>query len=644
MSLRLWHVSLWLCYCGVSQLIVVSVGASGRSFAAHMSPYESPCERITVPLCRDTPYNLTRMPNMLGDLSQLIVAKSMRDYEPLINQNCSVHLKFFLCSVFTPMCTEAVDEPITSCRSVCEEVMHSCLPLLTNFGIPWPAILNCSQFPLKGNGALCMDPTTAYNSAKKAADNGDRHIKAFKRFFVSVAHSVTLELKVQTDVSSSTSCGTEFVKLEREGSSGTQCALRCDQQWMFTKNQKEFAEKWMTVWAAVCFVVTVITVITFLIDMTRFTYPKRPIIFISFSYCLYSLAYLVRASLGSESIACTQLSGHSVLISRSLDNPRCVIIFLVLYYFSTASSVWWLILTMTWFLSASRKWGQEAIARLNSFFHIIAWVIPAGLTIAVLVTHEVDASELTGLCFVSQRDSSATYGFFIAPVTIFSLIGIGFMVAGIMAMSRISKEMRCRVREVDLFKLKKLTTQVCIFSVLYVLPTLVVIICEIYEKLTIEEWMKRHRNCVLLSAQLEDAGPTTPAAPPRDAATGKHELLRSCRQPGGGESAARAPVMEVYVLKIFTSLVIGITSSMWIWSQKTVVTWRRFICCCLLTMPPAKTSVQYMPVVSDKAKHPSASSTSQLARAVGGATSGPARAANGGGFFNYTSVDKLAKL
>ena len=36
------------------------------------------------------------------------------------------------------------------------------------------------------------------------------------------------------------------------------------------------------------------------------------------------------------------------------------------------------------------------------------------------------------------------------------------------------------------------------------------------------------------------------------------------------------PTVEVYMLKIFMSLVVGITSGMWIWSSKTLSSWKHF--------------------------------------------------------------------
>ena len=47
----------------------------------------------------------------------------------------------------------------------------------------------------------------------------------------------------------------------------------------------------------------------------------------------------------------------------------------------------WVMLTACWFLSASLKWGQEAIDAQSQWFHLAAWGLPAIMTIVVQVQH-----------------------------------------------------------------------------------------------------------------------------------------------------------------------------------------------------------------------------------------------------------------
>ena len=70
-------------------------------------------------------YNFTRMPNLLGHVTQQEAASQVHEFIPLVQVGCSRLLKFFLCAVYAPMCTEQVEEVlvILPCRSMCQEVL-----------------------------------------------------------------------------------------------------------------------------------------------------------------------------------------------------------------------------------------------------------------------------------------------------------------------------------------------------------------------------------------------------------------------------------------------------------------------------------------------------------------------------------------
>lgn len=72
------------------------------------------------------------------------------------------------------------------------------------------------------------------------------------------------------------------------------CTLQCGyDSGLYRRGTKVFTDAWMAVWAVLCFLSTTLTVLTFLLDSQRFSYPERPIIFLSMCCNLYSVAYLV---------------------------------------------------------------------------------------------------------------------------------------------------------------------------------------------------------------------------------------------------------------------------------------------------------------------------------------------------------------
>lgn len=115
------------------------------------------CEPIRVEMCMMW-YNSTSMPNLGGNDIQQEADLQLQSFSPLIQYGCSQNLKLFLCSVYVPMCTEKVTNPIGPCRGLCEGVRSRCYPVLQGFGFPWPDALNCSRFPEVNNHEhMCIE-------------------------------------------------------------------------------------------------------------------------------------------------------------------------------------------------------------------------------------------------------------------------------------------------------------------------------------------------------------------------------------------------------------------------------------------------------------------------------------------------------
>lgn len=481
------------------------------------------CDPIKLDLCRDLGYNVTGMPNVVNHTSVKDAELTLQTFSPLIQYGCSSNLRFFLCSAYLPMCTEKVKTTIGPCRPLCEKVKSKCQPVLIDFGFPWPDALNCSQFPAENNeNHMCMPGPEEKNTANS--------IGYAKSKFNTKNQKPTTQAQKPKEIP----CGKyrhpeKYVYINRTD----RCALKCDQHDAFTGRDKWFADIWMSIWAGLCFVSTLFTVLTFLIDSQRFKYPERPIIFLSVCYNFYSIAYIVRLIAGRDSIACDNVDSHGktmILIQEGLENTDCAIVFLLLYFFGTASALWWVVLTLTWFLAAGLKWGHEAIQLHSTCFHVAAWALPAIKTIAILVMRDVDADELTGICYVGNQNNDTLIGFAIAPLLLYLIIGTSFIIAGIVAMFKI----RSRVRNdgVRTDKLEVLMIRIGIFSVMYTVPTICVIACLFYEYVNRDSWYEA--------------------------------------------TSDNTPQIQVFMLKVLMNLIVGITSGMWICSSKTITSWQTF--------------------------------------------------------------------
>lgn len=102
-------------------------------------------------------------------------------------------------------------------------------------------------------------------------------------------------------------------------------------------------------------------------------------------------------------------------------------------------------------------------------------------------------------------------------------------------------------------KLEKLMIRIGVFSVLYTVPALIVIACLFYEQANLDNWMVTwHRDIC-------EKNPYSIPCPPDDK---KHPPDR--------------PIFEVFMIKYLMTMIVGITSSFWIWSGKTIISWRQF--------------------------------------------------------------------
>ncbi|XP_074653245.1 frizzled-9-like [Tubulanus polymorphus] len=548
--------------------LVTAVAPMALTLQDHRDSEHGRCEPITIPLCTDMGYNMTRMPNQIGHRNQKDAAIQVHEFIPLVEIGCSKLLQFFLCSLYAPMCTEQLDETliIPVCRSMCLEVKSKCEPVLLKFNFRWPSMLSCDNLPERNDPTnLCMEAPNVAEEAGGGAgfdeglldpDNSEWYnlLEVLRGKSSDVYDKAILKGVVKPTVKpwythQPDTCPDRFVHVDKAYSNDS-CAPRCDTDVNFRTDDKMFAEIWMTVWASLCFIATTLTVLTFLIDTSRFKYPERPIIFLSMCYAVYSGAYILRAVTGPDAIACDRGRNDQVfLIQEGLESTWCIIVFLILYFFGMASNLWWVILTLTWFLSAARKWGQEAIEALSSYFHLAAWAIPAIKTIVILTMRRVDGDELTGLCYVGNQDRNALVGFVLGPLFAYLIIGTLFVLAGFASLFSIRKDLKQKHEGSNIRKLEKLMAKIGVFSILYTVPAMCVVGCYFYKYINLDKWKK---IAMLLDCRAMGRG------------------VKDCRLPQS------IPKVEVFMLQIFMNLVVGITSGMWIWSYKTWGSWKTF--------------------------------------------------------------------
>ncbi|XP_013408479.2 LOW QUALITY PROTEIN: frizzled-2 [Lingula anatina] len=545
-------------------------------------PEHGRCEPITIPLCKDIQYNQTIMPNLLNHQKQEEAGLEVHQFFPLVKVDCSPSLKFFLCTMYVPVCT-VLESAIPPCRSLCVQARHGCESLMNRFGFQWPDALDCDKFPSSGlcvgeNSTEPVDPVVSTtprsgvvttrsppnpdgggkdNTDDKGSntDNQDNHTETSNQFKFG-----TCPEPFQTGP------GTNY-RLRIDGHTEYDCGAPCKYMFFTDDFEKTFSRIWIGTWSILCIVSTLFTVLTFLVDMQRFRYPERPIIFLSGCYLIVAIAYLTgfiiqdevvcnsfRRDIEIESqdekgtpIRITDTTNTVPFVTQGTKKEGCTILFMMVYFFGMASSIWWVILTLTWLLAAGMKWGHEAIEGNSQYFHLAAWAVPAIKTIAILAMGKVEGDVLSGVCYTGIFDTDALRGFVLAPLVVYLLIGTSFLLAGFVSLFRIRTIMKHDGTKTD--KLEKLMVRIGIFSVLYTVPATIVIACYFYEQTFRDDWMKWWYSTKACIAYIF---------------------------PCPSVYSSSKPDFIVFMIKYLMTLIVGITSGFWIWSGKTIDSWKRF--------------------------------------------------------------------
>uniref|UniRef100_A0A1I8PM16 Frizzled n=1 Tax=Stomoxys calcitrans TaxID=35570 RepID=A0A1I8PM16_STOCA len=354
-------------------------------------PHHNRCEPITISICENIPYNRTIMPNLLGHTKQEEAGMEVTQFVPLVKIGCSPDLQLFLCSLYVPVCT-ILDRPIPPCRSLCESA-RVCENLMKTYNFNWPENLECSKFPVQTSEALCVGENTTASTPtptrvlKKVTTR--KNYAGLDGAHRDIGFVCPVHLKTPQDMGYSLKVG---------GKEKRDCGAPCHAMF-FQEEERTVLRYWVGSWAAVCVASCLFTVLTFLIDSSRFRYPERAIVFLAVCYLVVGCAYVAGLGFG-DSVACREpfpppvrlggLKMMSTITQGHRQSTACAILFMALYFCYMAAFAWWSCLAFAWFLAAGLKWGHEAIENKSHLFHLVAWAIPALQTISVLALAKVE--------------------------------------------------------------------------------------------------------------------------------------------------------------------------------------------------------------------------------------------------------------
>uniref|UniRef100_A0A915PXL7 Frizzled-4 n=1 Tax=Setaria digitata TaxID=48799 RepID=A0A915PXL7_9BILA len=319
-----------------------------------------------------------RFPNLVGDESENDAANGFSTFDPLIKIRCSSRLKFFLCSIYFPMCTDKVPIAIGPCRPLCERVQMKCEPLLKEFGFPWPVSMNCSKFPLENNhDAMCMKGPASDEDGPLIAEESESDV---------AKNVITTNRCVQPSM----------VYMNRTA----QCVPLChsNSNTGYSKDDREAASTALFIMSLVCTALTSVCLLTF---CTRkhclVALPELSLLFCSVSFSVSAIVYLF-SLLYRDQISCIEYNSKLIFVVTGVQHIPCTTVAVLLYYFGTTGRLWWFVLCCTWNKYTQRHQQNSDSLLLRT--HMLAWGIPLGAVILALMAQSVRADPLSGICLV----------------------------------------------------------------------------------------------------------------------------------------------------------------------------------------------------------------------------------------------------
>lgn len=412
----------WLCFAGI--LAISSVDCSGvrKRLPLRLETDVWECRPIKLDFCKDIGYNKTIVMSSIqsnpytSKNSQEESNNELRQFLPLIETGCSKDLRLLLCSVYLPYCDPKHNKGIVSCRPLCEDVKSKCEKHLKDLFLSWPHNLECSSFLERNTGdKFCVpgDQPPTYNktSTRKPypVSGTTKSSKSNRPLIVTDSPHNNHDgkrNKVTSPISKENYCKLlysrnvkNYIYVEKVQS----CALECMKDGLFSIDQKQLAERWISGLACVCGILCFASILCVMSNYSETTFPERTIFFIAVCYFFYVVGYIVRIVCSREGVTCQKEKERHYLLVDGSGNMSCAATFLLSYFFSMAQSIWWVILCLTWFLSAGMRWTTKAIHSKSFWYHTAAWIVPLCKTIAVLVWRKIDVNELTGVCSIGNR-------------------------------------------------------------------------------------------------------------------------------------------------------------------------------------------------------------------------------------------------
>ena len=556
-------LSLVLCLC--------LPGCEGQNITTIIVPPESHrCINLTSSrVCSAfSSERLGALPNFLNQDIQDTVEESLETFLTLYSTGCSNAMMHFICNVYYPLCFELEEAPhalvFPPCQELCEYVFCSCEDDVRDLGVEWPAQLQCSQFESKrAEGSQCF------------AESDTADFEELQQLILPPIDTVPSPERVDrcgSDIpteSSAMVCPVSLLAVPNttagygryQLASFPQCGLDCPAVTHFGRESAtaygKVVSSFVLVMGILGVTLSLFTMATFLIDRSRFPYPERPLVYLTFCYFVTAASFVISSSVNIAGINFACSDGQPSFVLQQLPNSiteqssdvqnTCVALSAFLYYGTMTALVWWVVLTFTWFLATALKWAEEAIQKFWLLYHALGWGVPLVQVIFVLGFSKIDGEPLAGICYTGSLDIVALGGAVFMPSTIYLLLGAVLSTIGSISLATIRQQVRDDAEQKS--KVTRLLIRVIVFSLATAIPNALLQLLHVFAMTQHHSW---ELHAVCQAAVMEGSLP-----PPQ------------CNSDPHG-----APSIAYYIIKYLLWVGLCSTTFLWVVSAKTVQSWK----------------------------------------------------------------------
>ena len=168
-----------------------------------------------------------------------------------------------------------------------------------------------------------------------------------------------------------------------------------------------------------------------------------------------------------------------------------------------------------------------------------------------LVKNQLEGDQLTGVCYVGLLDRNNLLGYLFWPLCVYLAVGMTFLVITIVELWKIRLML---IKNKDAERQRIVMFKIVLFGTLYIIPNIILIACYLIEYYRIDNWTLNwlSRTC------------------------SNKEYGIPCPNLTSDEEASFRPSLSLFLIKYFALLATGITTSIWVWSNKTYYQWQSF--------------------------------------------------------------------